>query len=80
MKKFFSDELYLYQSYANGIIFRCVHEAEMLSVFEVCHYSFVVGTIVVSRLGIRFCTMGIIGQPFMKIYPSSLNHMVVPLR
>ena len=31
------DEPYLYKSYADGIIRRCVLEVEMMSALEVCH-------------------------------------------
>ena len=39
VKKFFWDEPYLYRSFADGIIRRCVPEVEMLSVLEACHSS-----------------------------------------
>ena len=37
VKNLFWDELYLYRSYADGLIRRCVPEVEMLSVLEACH-------------------------------------------
>ena len=39
VKKFFSDEPYLYRSCADGLIRRCVQKVEMLSVLEACHSS-----------------------------------------
>ncbi|XP_069143442.1 uncharacterized protein [Solanum lycopersicum] len=43
VKKFFSDEPYLYRSCADGLIFRCMPEVEMLSILEACHSSHVDG-------------------------------------
>ena len=43
VKKFFWDEPYLYRSYADGLIRRCVPECEMLSVLEACHSSPICG-------------------------------------
>ena len=37
VKKFFWDEPYLYGSCADGLIWRCVPECELLSVLEACH-------------------------------------------
>ena len=37
VKKFFQDGPYLYRSYVDGVIHRCVTEVEMLSVIEACH-------------------------------------------
>ena len=39
VKNFFWDEPYLYRSCADGLIWRCVPECEMLSVLEACHSS-----------------------------------------
>ena len=39
MKYLFWDETYLYGSYVDGLICRCVSEVEMLSVLEACHFS-----------------------------------------
>ena len=43
MKRFFRDEPYLYRSFADGLIRRCVPEVEILSVLEACHSSPVSG-------------------------------------
>ena len=43
MKTFFWYDPYLYQSYADGVIRRCVQEVEMLGVLEACHSSPVCG-------------------------------------
>ena len=43
LKKIFWDEPYLYRSSADGLIWRCVPECEMLSILEACHSSPVVG-------------------------------------
>ena len=43
MKNFYWDELYLYESYNDGLICRCLPQVEMLSVLEACHSSAVVG-------------------------------------
>ena len=42
-KKFFWDKPYLYRTCADEIIRRCVHVVEMLSFFEACHSSPLVG-------------------------------------
>ena len=39
VKKFFWDGTYLYRICADGFIWRCVPEVEMLSVLEACHSS-----------------------------------------
>ena len=41
LKKFFWDDLYLYWSFVNGIIRRCVPEVDMFSVLVVFHSSLV---------------------------------------
>ena len=48
VKKLFWDEPYVYKSYADGLIRRCVPEVEMLSVLEACYPRMWVGIIVVS--------------------------------
>ena len=74
--KFFRDEPYLYRSCADGIIWRCVSEVEMLSVLEACHSSPVDGIIVVSRLPIRSCNVATIGQTSTKMLMSSPRHVI----
>ena len=76
VKILFLDEPYISRSYADGIILRCVLDVEMLSVLEACTSRLWVGIIVVSRLPTRFCSVGIIGQPFTKMLMISPSHVI----
>ena len=76
MKSFFWDEAFSYRSFADGNIRRCVHEIEMLNVLEACHSLHMGGTIVVSKLHIRSCSVCIICQQFTKMLMISPNHVI----
>lgn len=56
----------MYPNFADGIIRSCVLEVEMLSVLDLYHSSPVGGTIVVFKLGTKFCREDTIGQPSTK--------------
>jgi len=67
VKKFFRDEPYLFHVCADVIIHRCVPKVEKMSIFEACHSSLLVGTIVVFRLLIKSRSVGITGLPSTKM-------------
>ena len=76
MKTFFWYDPYLYQSYADGVIRRCVQEVEMLGVLEACHSSPVCG----NQNGInnvhKYCSVDTIGQPSTKILTILPSHVI----
>ena len=76
VKNFFLDESYLYQSCVDGIIRCCVQKVEMISVLEACTPHLWVGIIEVSELPTIFCSVGSIGQPFIKMLLSSPSHVI----
>ena len=75
VKKFFWDEPYLYRCCADGLIWRCVPECEMLSVLEHAILHLLVDITVVSEPLTRYCNVVTIGQLFIKMLMSLLKHV-----